>query len=114
MFIINKDPAFDINQSDPAMNAAMLAVANEVARSMDEFVRTCVAKVLSPESLDLFVSMQSSVPELDLEITFFSPQKRRMRVLFRKQELGSAMSETALEEGENGMQFVHKITIERI
>lgn len=118
MFIIKTDPSFDQNMGDPAMSATMMLAAKDVASSMDSFIRQCVSKVLSPESLELFVGMQSAVPELDLEITFFSPQKRRMRLLFRKEEIGSAISESSLEEreesGEKKLFLVHKITIEKI
>ena len=120
MFIIKTDPSFDTNfGNDPVMNTAMLLAANDVARSMDDFVRQCVGKVLSPESLELFIDLRSSVPGLDLEMTFFSPQKRRMRVLFKNNEIGSALSETVLEEiqaeeGKVSHRLVHKTTIERI
>lgn len=120
MFIIKTDPSFETNfGNDMVMNTAMMLAANEIARSMDDFVRECVGKVLSPESLGLFIDLKASVPGLDLEMTFYSPQKRRMRVLFKGKVIGSAYSETVLEEveaeeGKASHRLVHKTTIEKI
>lgn len=99
MIYVSTDPNFDKSFADPTINPMIFSVAKHLASYTDDFVRQCVEKVLSPESLALFVDAKVEIPGLDLELLFFSPQKHRVRVFFQKREIGSAIC-TIFQEGD--------------
>jgi hypothetical protein len=113
MFYIKLDPQF--GSGDPLANPEMISYANEIVRAMDPFVQKCVGKILSPDSLALFVETKGAVPGLDLELTFFTPSRRRLRILFHNNVIGSAMFNTEMERKEDGaVAFNNNIVIEKI
>ena len=89
-------PDFDPNFGNPMINPEIIKHAVEVMKSTDDFLRKCLEKCVSPETLELFVGMGSSIPGLDLKLTFFSPQRHRIQLFFNNKEIGSAMSVTEI------------------
>lgn len=91
-----KDPLFPLT----------VAAVQELAVQTDFFIRACVRKVLSPDSLALFVDTKAPVPGLDMFLELQTPYKRKLTLKFNGAELGRATFETKLSLGE----VVHEVS----
>lgn len=113
MFKIITAPEFNdsLDPNDP-IHSIPLEVAKTsgelLARQTDEFVRKCVAKVLSDSSLSLFIDSNSAVPGLDLILELKTYAIRKMTVMWKDTELGHATFTTKITKTEDGYIVTHE------
>lgn len=116
MFKVIKGPKFDesLNPGNPELSLPSEVVeksAQELSLQIDTFVRKAIKKVLPDNTLGLFVESKSAVPQLDLVMELVNVYQRKITVLFRGKELGSAAFVTSyIQTSEGGWNIIHEMS----
>lgn len=79
-----------------------------LVKQIDTFVRLALEKVVSPETLALFVDTRMAIPELDLNMTLLSPHSRSLEVRFKNKFVASVVFDTIIEKLEDQYVVTHK------
>ncbi len=115
MLLIKLDPSFsDQDFGDPFTHPELTLITNQFVHDMDEFIRRAINKIISPDSLAFFVDTNAPLPMVDLEVTFYTPLRRRLKVLFKQRVIASALVSTTIEKTPEGAKVSNTIREETI
>ncbi len=90
MLFINSHPDMPPEYTDPLSNPNLINIVNEQMRIFSDFALECAGKILSDESLALFVETKAEIPGFTGKLILLTPTDQRLEVFFRDKLLGEA------------------------